>query len=290
MVNIRRARHDDIAAITSFTTGTFEWGDYVPDMIDTWMDETGTGLFVATDANDAPIGFGRCALLTPAEAWLHAARVHPDHRGHGIAGEMAVVMTDWARSQGAQVARLMVEESNESSVRHISKTAFRKKVVVNRCFRDLGEGSPAPSTNGGSRRRSDLVARPVKGSDAEMVTASWTASEPGKKMRGLVAADWTFHRLHLEDTLKAASESRLWDIGGSWAITQEYQDSGEFDVELVATSDSDASAVARSLVDLATSHGATEFKAWVADLPWLVSAFEHVGCDTEPSGLWEMAL
>lgn len=289
MVNIRYARQDDIAAITSFTTGTFDWGDYVPDSIGTWMDETGTGLFVATDDNDAPIGFGRCALLTPTEAWLHAARVHPDHRGQGIAGEMAVVITDWARTQGAQVARLMVEERNESSIRHISKTAFRKTTIVHRCVRELGEGSPVPSTNGGTRRRSELVARTVNAADAEMVTASWTASEPGRRMRGLVGANWTFHRLQLEDTIRAATESRLWDIGGSWAITKEYE-SGEFEAELVSTSEGDASAVARSLVDLATGHGATEFEAWIADLPWLVSAFEQVGCDIESSGIWEMAL
>jgi GNAT superfamily N-acetyltransferase len=289
-VNIRPARHGDIEPIAAFTTGTFEWGDYVPQVIGTWIGDPSGGVFVAVNDNDAPIAVGRCTLLTPTEAWMGAARVHPDHRGQGIAGEMAVVLTDWARDQGALVARLMIEEQNESSIRHIAKTAFRKTTTVNRCFRTLGADSPAPSTNGGSRRRSDLVVRSVKASDAEMVAATWSASEPGRAMRGLVADDWAFHRLRTVDVAKAATETRLWDIGGSWAITQEYEDSGEFDILLVDTNEEDAPDVARALLDLAVSHSAEEYKAWVADLSWLIAAFEHTGCDTEPSGIWAASL
>ena len=104
----------------------------------------------------------------------------------------------------------------------------------------------------------------------------------------MIAHNWTFHRLRLEDAAAAARESRLWDIGGSWAMS--YEEDSEFDVEMVATSESDAPDVARSLVDLAVSHGATMFTAWVADLPWIVEAFEHIGCQTDPSGIWEMSL
>jgi RimJ/RimL family protein N-acetyltransferase len=286
--DIRAARSTDVAPIRAFTTGTFEWGDYVPDMIEAWIDEPSGRVFVAVDANDVPIAVGRCVLLTDAEAWLHAARVHPDHRGKGIAGDMAVVMTDWARDSGAQVARLMIEEHNEPSIKHISKTAFRKKAVVYRCHRSLGSESPLPSTNGGTRRRSSIQARPVRSPDVEMVAAGWTTSDTGRAVRGLVAHSWTFHRLRLEDAAVAARESRLWDIGGSWAMS--YEEDTEFDVEMVATSEPDARDVARSLADLAVSHGATTFTAWVADLPWIVEAFEHVGCQTEPSGIWEMSL
>lgn len=287
---IRPAKLTDTEAIVAFTTGTFDWGDYVPAMIGTWLAEPGGGVFVAVDDTDSPIALGRATLLTPTEAWVHAARVHPDHRGQGIAGEMAEALTDWARDQSALVARLMIEDHNDSSVRHISKTAFRRTVTVHRCHRILGAGAPTPMTNGGSRRRSSLVPRLVKSSDAEMVTALWSASEPGRALRGLVAKDWTFHRLRPVDTEEAAKESRLWDIGGSWVITHEFEDSGEFDVELIATTRDDAADVARAVMDLATSHGVAQFKAWVADIPWLVAAFEHMGCDAEPSGIWEMPL
>jgi GNAT superfamily N-acetyltransferase len=288
--NIRPARHDDVEPIAAFTTGTFEWGDYVPQVIGIWIADSSGGVFVAVDDADVPIAVGRCTLLTPDEAGMGAASVHPDHRGRGLAGDMAVVLTDWARDQGALVARQKIEEQNESSVRHIAKTAIRKTTTVNRCFRNLGADSPAPSTNGGTRRRSDLVARLVKASDAEMVAAMWSASEPGRAIRALVAEDWAFHRLRTVDVAQAATESRLWDIGGSWAITREYEDSGEFDVVLVDTNREDAPDVARALLDLAISHQAAEYKAWVADLPWLTAAFEATGCDTEPSGIWSMSL
>lgn len=289
MVRAREATHGDIDAIVAFTTGTFEWGDYVPDMIREWIEADDGVVMVATDDDDAPIAMGRCTLLSPREAWLHAARVHPDHRGKGIAGEMAKIFTGWARDSGAIVARLMIEESNEPSIRHISKTGFRKTTVVHRGQRPLGGGeNPVSTGNGGRRRPSPLTARPGRRTESEMVVSSWSASEPGRLLRGLVADGWTFHRLNKADIESKDRGTNLWDIGGATALTRHVDDS--FTVDLLDTTESDAVDVVHALLDVAVNQEAKSFAAWTADLPWLVTALVENGCETFPNGIYAIEL
>ena len=52
-MTIRPARPDDKSAIATFTTDTFEWGDYVADAFDAWMeDPDGQILIAATDEDE----------------------------------------------------------------------------------------------------------------------------------------------------------------------------------------------------------------------------------------------
>ena len=285
---MRAARHTDLDAIAAFTKGTFEWGDYVAESITDWMGDPSGVVMVATDDTDTAIAVGRCVLLTPREAWLHAARVDPGHRGRGIAGDMAVVLTDWARDQGALVARLLIDESNTSSIRHIEKTTFRRTTTVHRGSRSLGGSEPRLNGNGGSRRRSPLVAREGTRVDAQMVTASWTSGEAGRALRGLIGRSWSFYRLRTKDVEAAALQGMLWEVGGSWAISRETD--GMFEVLMVDASPSDADDIVRALVDLAVDREAETFRVWVADQPWLVTALTTAGCQVEPSRIYEMAL
>ncbi|MDK1097455.1 MAG: GNAT family N-acetyltransferase, partial [Actinomycetota bacterium] len=122
-MKIRQATHADIPEIVSFTTDTFEWGDYVPDMIAEWIDDPSGVVMVAED-NSEVIALGRVTLLSDTEAWAHAARVKPERRGEEIAGDLADVLLAWARDRGALVARLLIEDDNEASIRHITKKGF----------------------------------------------------------------------------------------------------------------------------------------------------------------------
>lgn len=285
---IRPAAHRDIDAIARFTTGTFEWGDYVPDSIAGWIDDENAIVLVETDEADEPIALGRCTLLTPTEAWLHAARVRPDRRGEGIAGRLAVAFTDWARDHGALVARLLIERKNTASIRHMDKTRFRRTTLVHRGVREIGGANPSPQGNGGRRRASSLKARPGRRQDGPLVVGSWSTGEPGRTLRGLVAVSWSFHTLRVEDVETAASREGLWEIGGSHAITRMIDDT--FEVLLLDTTPDEAVDAVRALVDLADDRGATRFSAWVADCEWLVSALEATGCTTEPSGIYAQPL
>lgn len=287
MLSTRVARRSDIDAIVGFTTGTFEWGDYVPVAIGSWIDDPNGVVMVAVDDDDKPIALGRAVMLSPTEAWLHGARVDPEHRGQGIAGEMAVVLTDWTKGNGALVTRLMIEDSNGASRRHIAKTGFRRTATVHRGYRDLAAGESGVTGNGRPRRRSPLVARPGRRSEADIIVASWLASESGRSLRGLVARGWTFHRLNADDIRDTSDGTMVWDVGGATVLSREVD--GSFDIDLLDASESDADDILSAMVDVAIDHGASHFSVWGADYDWILAAFTRNGCESFPSGIYALS-
>jgi len=166
-VKIRRASHDDIPSIVSFTTGTFEWGDYVPDAITEWIDDSSGAVMVAT-IDEKPVAVARTVLVTPTETWGHAVRVDPAYRGRGIAGVLVAELINWANDAGAHVIRLIVEDDNESSIRHVEKVGFRRTVRLVRATRSVGEATANPEGNGVGHGPSTSKAKRGKGQDVNL--------------------------------------------------------------------------------------------------------------------------
>ena len=106
-VEIRPARQDDHDAVAAFTRDTWEGGDYIPDAYPDWIEGDDKRTLVA-DAGDAIAGLGQVVLLSEHEAWGQGLRVNPEFRGHGVSREITYSLFDWAREQGAAVARNMV--------------------------------------------------------------------------------------------------------------------------------------------------------------------------------------
>lgn len=284
-MRIRIATHDDIDQIVAFTTGTFEWGDYVPEMIGEWVGADNGVVMVAVDDTDRPIAMARAVFLTTTEVWSHAARVHPDHRGRGIAGELADALMVWTSEHGGAVMRLLIEDDNLASVRHITKKGFTRAVSVVRATRPVGAASPNPDGNGGLRHPSRLRARPGNSHDLVLVRSSWSTSQVGRSLRGLVATGWSFHRLRDEDIATAAATANLWEVGNSWVITESIAPT--FAVRLVDTDEDEAHDVIRALIDTANNRGAELITMWLADTDWMVQAARRTGCDVTGHGIWE---
>lgn len=282
-MRFRPAAKSDIAEIVAFTTDTFEWGDYIPQFIGEWIDDASGVVMIAIDGSTI-VGLARVVLLSETEAWSHAARVHPDRRGEGIAGQLAGVLIEWARERGAHVVRLLIEDANDASIRHIQKQGFRRVATAVRAHRAIGAATPNPDGNGGRRTPSDLRARLVKGADAPMLAAAWSTSEPGRSLRGLIAQGWSFHTLTESALIERANRGELWEMGSSWAAAGPSDDS--FDVSLLDTSPEEAFDAIKALIDLANERGAEAFWLWIADIDWLVQAARRAGCETTPSGIW----
>ena len=62
--SIRHARGSDKDAIASFTQDTFEWGDYVTDQFDRWLEDPNGHLIVGVDENDTAVAISFAALLS----------------------------------------------------------------------------------------------------------------------------------------------------------------------------------------------------------------------------------
>lgn len=283
----REATHTDIPEIVSFTTDTFEWGDYVPDRIAGWIDDPSGVVMVAQD-DSGVIALGRVTLLSETEAWAHAARVKPQRRGEAIAGDLADVLLAWARDKKALVARLLIEDDNEAAIQHITKKGFRRVATVVRASRTIGDASPNPEGNGGQRTPASVTARAGLGADAGILASGWSTSICGRPLRGLVADGWHFRMLTVQDVVAAAHAGELWEMGRSWAIARHSDTS--FEVSLLHTDPIDALSSIQALIDKANEHGAESFSMWISDHDWLVQAARRADCQVSPSGIWIYSL
>ena len=151
-MRVRPAQASDIDAVRAFTTGTFEWGDYVPDRFEGWLGREDSTVLVATDEDDSPIGLARVLMVSDREAWIHAARVHPDHRRRGIGSTLNEALCDWAGSHGAMVARLMTEDWNEAAQGQVEQSGYRRVSTWSWPMRDLGRGAEDAAARGDAHR------------------------------------------------------------------------------------------------------------------------------------------
>lgn len=287
-VSIRAAVASDREAIAAFTEHTFDWGDYVAGAFDTWLDQPGTRIVVAVDDRDHAVALSRGRLVSSSEAWFHAARVHPDWRGRGIAGEMAAVLRTWAADEGALVGRLLVEDWNEASIRHVEKIGFRQVVRVVRCTKPIGEASPSPNGNGGKRVPSRLRARPAHVADATPAFSSWSVGELGMAMRGLSGGHWTFAMLTVDHLAAAARNGAFWEIGGGWAVAD--GEGAGLEAGWLETRPEDAPEIIRALIDLAVGRGFESITIWAPPLQWIVRDFRRLGFELEPMAVYAVEL
>lgn len=286
-MQIRPATVTDIPAIVGFTTGTFEWGDYVPDVIGEWIEDP-DGMAMVAVVDGETVGVARTILLTPKEAWAHGVRVHPDHRGEGIAGVLAESLMSWAHDVGARVVRLLIEDDNVASIKHVDKVGFRRTIPLMRASRTVGDATANPQGNGVRRGPSSLVARPGKVQDAPLAMTSWASSDIGRAMRGLTGMGWQFHKLTGADVEAAARSANLWEVGGGWAMTSTTTPS--FQVAMVDTRSEDAYETFRALTDAANKSGAEALTVWIPAIDPLIQSARRAGCDTTPMSIWEKAL
>ncbi|MEA3510146.1 MAG: hypothetical protein U9R51_01805, partial [Actinomycetota bacterium] len=222
---------------------------------------------------------GSVRMLSPTDAWFHAARVRPDLRGRGIAAEVSVALRGWAAEQGAAVGRLLVEDWNEASIRHVEKTGRRRVASMVRCAKPIGDASPSPDGNGGRRIPSPLRSRSAHAADAQSAYASWSIGELGRASRGLFGIGWSFRRLTIEDLIAAARGSAFWEIGAGWALASPAPDA-RFEVSWLETREEDANDLLRSLIDLSIGSGSESITIWIPDVDWAVRAAKRLGFET----------
>ncbi|HHC08935.1 MAG TPA: GNAT family N-acetyltransferase [Actinobacteria bacterium] len=275
MVEIRPATTGDIPAIVAFTTDTFDWGDYIPEVLPRWIDDDEGILLVAVE-DERPIGIARGELLSPTEAWFHAARVHPDHRGRGVAVTLAHRLFAWARAEGAEVGRLLVEDWNEPSIRNVTKLGMRPAARFHRAVRAVGEASVRTEGNGG--RIVPARIRLAPSAEAQPAFTSWSGGVLGRVSRMLYECrPWTFRRLRPDDLADAAKREHFWEVGSGWALVTPADDALE--VGWLETTPDEATAFLGATAALAAERRRDEVVWWLPDVDWLVDAARRLGAE-----------
>lgn len=293
---IRPATAADAVAIEGFTQETFSWGDYVTDQFFDWLqDDTGLVL-VGVDDHDTAVAVGRVVLLSSTEAWLHGARVHPDHRrmGHGRAIDREGCR--WASERGARVARLMVEDWNTAARAQVDAIGYHPVASWLWCTmgtpqnirRDVPHDprpDMLPETRGRRRVPGEERLTPARLTEADLAWMAWSSSELARAARELFPLGWHFRRLRPDDLLAGARRRALWQAPSGW-IMQETDDTGAMHVSWVSTSDLDAARLIGAIVELADGSRAERITVMIPNIEWLVREVVSAGFEPHPSTIY----
>lgn len=282
-VEIRPARPEDKAAIAAFTENTFAWGDYVDGSFDDWLVTADSAVLVAI-ATGRPVAMARVVQLSPDEIWLHAARVHPDHRRQGLGLALNHACLDWGRGRGAVVARLMVEDWNEAARLQVERGGYRR--VADWFYaRRANLDPPASPTGPGLRPPEPLRIAPRP--EAESAFMSWSTSELARAAHGLRGERWHFRQMTMDHLVEDAEQRRLWEAPSGW-ISIEHGPEGGAWVGWLMTTPGEAELLVEALLTKLRSDGAASVSVLLPRLPWLIAAFEASGFEVHPNGIWEI--
>ncbi len=261
---IRPGRHDDVAPISVWTADTFSWGDYIPERLPLWLDDTASAVLVAVDDQDVPAAIVHVAMLSPTEAWIEGARVHPDHRRTGLGKSLNDAGVDWSRSQGARVIRLATEEGNTPARSQVEQLGYRQTSTWVYSWLEVDPAHRAPD---------QFRLRPAPGSDAEAAWLFWVASDLAREAKEMIALGWQWRTARPDDV---TGQGELFQSAAGW-VNVAWAAGGWMMVRWMATTPDDLLPLLDGLVDLAAERGTSEVDLKLPDLGWTSEAIRRAG-------------
>ena len=267
---IRPARREDVTAITSWTTDTFEWGDYIPDRLPNWIADEQSEAMVCVDSEDVPIALAHVVMLSETEGWLEGARVHPDHRRRGLGRALNDAGYTWAANRGARVVRLSIEADNVAARSQVEALGYR---AVSNWIHAEFEVAPT------YRCADQFKLRPAPGSDAEAAWLSWMAGDLARLGRELIALGWQWRAARLKDV--TGSGQLLQSPAGWVSVAQPARP--WVSTTWISTTPEDLLRLIDGLLDLAAERGAEELTLKLPEVGWTSEAVIRTG--GEPKGI-----
>jgi GNAT superfamily N-acetyltransferase len=126
-MRIRFARASDAEGIRALCRAAEGEDDYIIHIFEEWFRPRYT---VVAEAGGKIIGMVKGKPLIDGSIWLGGARVHPDYRGRGIAGELTRYRVDAAARRGVKRFAALISRENKASIRAIRKAGFDIGLVV----------------------------------------------------------------------------------------------------------------------------------------------------------------
>lgn len=266
-MEVRAAREEDLADIVAWTTATFEWGDYVPDRLPSWLSDPDSVVLVAVDESDRPRALCHAVMLSGYEGWLEAARVHPAHRRGGLGTALNRAGADWLAGRGARVVRLAIDAANSSARSQVEKLGYRPVSTWHhgRLAVDPTRRCPAP-----------YRLHPVPPWEIDAVWVFWANSDLAVGGREMMARGWQWRRTRPEDLVEAATGGLLRQSPAGWVIVEQPEPSW-LRTGWLAAEPEDAPRLFEGLLDLAVDRGAEAVEVKVPAVPWVIEALTRAG-------------
>jgi GNAT superfamily N-acetyltransferase len=120
-LKIRRARPSDKKPILSFLHKTFQWGDYVANVWDTWLARK---TLLTLEENKKPIGICN-ASLSRHQVWIEGLRIHPRFRRRGYASRLVLRAESMAKKSGRKISRMLIAQENVRSLKMAGSLGYK---------------------------------------------------------------------------------------------------------------------------------------------------------------------
>lgn len=263
---IRPARHQDVESIAPWTQDTFSWGDYIPERMPIWLEEDDSEVLVCVDDDDIPIALAHVTLLSPTEAWIEGARVHPDHRRTGLGSALNHAGVEWAAVRGARVMRLTTEADNTAARTQVEGLGYR--LVTRWVYAEL---AVEPTHRSSEHQR----LRKAPGSDAEAAWLFWAASDLARVGRELMARGWQWRTARPGDVM---AMGELFQSPAGW-VSLEQREPDWIHTLWFATTPDGLLSLLDGLLDLAAQRSVKEVYVKLPNLGWTSEALARVGGD-----------
>jgi len=128
-VYFRELTQDDIPAILDISKDIWEGEDYIPHVIQEWLqDENCMNYGTFTDESKTNlIGFGRVKLYNKDIAWLEGGRIKVSYQGKGIGKKQLNYAIEYAKKIGTKVAQYDTGSGNFASISLAKYFGFKRK-------------------------------------------------------------------------------------------------------------------------------------------------------------------
>lgn len=265
--HVRLAHPKDVPGIIEWTTDTFEWGDYVPERISSWISDPDSEVMVCVDGSDVPIAMAHVEMLSSSEGWLEAARVHPNHRRSGLGSTLNHAGVGWAKERGAEVVRLATEEVNHAARSQVESLGYRQTSSWVYTWIEVRPDHRSPH---------ELRLRPAPGSDVDAAWMFWSTGELAHAGRGFIANGWQWRKARPEDLAEAASDGELFQNPAGWVIADQPMED-VVRARWLATTKEEAPRLLDGLVGLAGDREASGLTVKLPSIPWASEALVRAG-------------
>ncbi len=133
---------DDRSSILRLVEHTWDWGDYIPEVLDEWLSGSDSRLFVG-ELDSEIVALTHLSICEDRVGWLEGLRVKEGLRNRGIATLVAQHIAEYARSEGIHKLRMMIYSDNYASIRHAKKSGFSVRGTFRRVrFRGILPTNP----------------------------------------------------------------------------------------------------------------------------------------------------
>jgi RimJ/RimL family protein N-acetyltransferase len=128
-MKIRKANNSDKKEVFDFCKNTFEWGDYIDRVWDSWISDSSGLLLVSEEYNNdnskiQPIAIAHISFCPYNSLWIEGVRVDKNYRKQGVATSLLKYMLNFGIKKGVKEANALVSLSNTASQKMLEKQGF----------------------------------------------------------------------------------------------------------------------------------------------------------------------